>query len=831
MNKIAEALEQRFSKHRIVFWYDDKTEFLEQFNSLNLHDVVKIHVNGNEFEVKYKTEKLHPYGKFLLYFTKPKPANEDNWLLDMELAYGIFRTDQEALFLQEIGLGYHFKELVSEHIEFFRAKERRQKLKDLVDTTDTHQELRYKMLAVVFNTEYLTLSNYIFALSALFKQDKENAEKELERYKLKDFFWKEVSRRYNYHSENPSIYDFLLEVFNNNFSLGKKDTLNRESRLLINSWKDTLPYRGLFENISADIEADLSIEAHLTSAKIDDIIDDDLYEIIDYRILSELIPLLINEEITHEKLLAYCKQRRNKFWYNGVKNLYDSVIEASELTQLIRKYTANKPRFQSFNDGVEHYIKIGYEIDFHYRKFIWFYRQTQQNKVLGNLAIKIESLYANDWLLPYNDTWQLEIDKLGEWPNDLQAGQRRFFDNHVRPFIDKKQRVFVVISDALRFECGVELNRRFQSEKYFESAIQHGISSLPSYTKLCMASLLPHKRLQLKEGTDNVMADDLLSNGTEGRSKILAANTGVRTVAIAAEEFMSLNATKDGREFVKQHDLFYIYHNRIDKTGDDKITEEKVFDAVEDELGFLHEMVRKIANMNGTNIIITADHGFLFQQSDLHNSDFSASAHSGEIWKENRRFVIGKNLSSDTSTKLFTGDNLGLQPDIQVLIPKSINRIRVKGAGSRFVHGGASLQELVFPVIKIRRKKEDTTSLVEIDIIKSTDRITTNLLAVSFIQSTLVSDQVLPRAIRAGIYAEDGELLSDQFKYTFDMHKGLERQREVKHHFQISSRATNKYKNQRVRLRLEEPLEGSTKWKTYKEFLYTLNISFTNDFE
>jgi hypothetical protein len=89
----------------------------------------------------------------------------------------------------------------------------------------------------------------------------------------------------------------------------------------------------------------------------------------------------------------------------------------------------------------------------------------------------------------------------------------------------------------------------------------------------------------------------------------------------------------------------------------------------------------------------------------------------------------------------------------------------------------------------------------------------------------------LPRTIRAVIRAEDGEDLSDQFRYNFDIDDGSERQREVKHRFQLSSKASGKYKSQRVQLILEEPVDGSTKWKQYKEYYYTLNISFTNDFD
>jgi hypothetical protein len=241
--------------------------------------------------------------------------------------------------------------------------------------------------------------------------------------------------------------------------------------------------------------------------------------------------------------------------------------------------------------------------------------------------------------------------------------------------------------------------------------------------------------------------------------------------------------------------------------------------------------MKKIANMNGNNMMITSDHGFIYQHEPLAESDFSESKHSGELWKDNRRFVIGKKLTNDDTTRLFKAAELNIKSDADVLVPKSINRLRVKGAGSRFIHGGASLQEIVIPLVKVTKKRQDTTTQVEIDIIKSTDKITTNILAVSFIQQGLVTEQVLPRTLRATIYAEDGEILSDQFRYNFDIEEGSERQREVKHRFQLLSKASGKYKNQRVKLVLEEPVEGTTKWREYKEYLYTLNISFTNDFD
>lgn len=829
MNKIAEALIKLFNKHRIIFWYDEKEELTEQFNEVLLDNVTKIHVQGNEFAVKHIINKQNPTDKFLLYFTGEKPVNEDNWLLDMELAHQVFHTDQEAMWLQEMGLGYHLKELVTEHMEFFRAKERRLKLIDFLGDGDDFQEIRYKMLAVTFGTENISLVTYIHAHASSYSDGNEKFDKDLERYNLTKYYWSEIKRKYNYNNDSPSIYDFLLEVFNSNFVLGIKNGIAKESRLLLSLWKDTIQFREFFGKVSDKISKDIDVENKLNQSNIDSLVSDDLFKLIDKKVIHELVNLITSEGISNDKVLQYVKQRENKYWYGELESFYQSIVFASQMITLVRKNGNTK--YDSFAEGTKDYATNLYEIDLLYRKFIWSYRRTNQNKILAELADKVEKVYSNDWLLIYNNNWQGVIDNLSSWTIDSVTSQKHFYNTHVKPVVDRKQRLFVIISDAFRFECGVELAKKLQSENRYEASIGHMVASLPSYTQLGMASLLPHKELSIQDDSDLVLIDGMSTSGIQGRSKILETNSDARATAIKAEDFMKMNSAKEGRDFVKQYDLIYIYHNRIDKTGDDKTTEEKVFEAVEEEFTFLMDMLKKINNMNGYNMIITSDHGFIYQHNELAESDFSESNHKGEIWKENRRFILGKNLSNDSATKAFKSEQLEIKSGVDVLIPKSINRLRIKGAGSRFIHGGASLQEIVIPLVKITKTRQDTTTQVDIDIIKSTDRITTNILAVSFIQKEAVSEQILPRSIRAFIRAEDGEELSDQFKYNFDIEEGSERQREVKHRFQLSSKASGKYKNQRVQLVLEEPVEGTSKWKQYQEYYYTLNISFTNDFD
>lgn len=829
MNKIEEALSKFFNKHRIIFWYDENEELREPFNELEMDGIEKVVVDTNQFYIKYLISKEKPINQFLLYFPYKKPDNAENWLLDIELANYEFQTKQEAMFAQELELDYNSTDLIGEHIEFFKSKERRALLKDLLGKEDDYQAIRYKMLSVLFNTENISLIAFLQAHASAFSDGNERYDRELERFNLKEYYWKEIARKYGYYNDTPSVYDFLIELFNTNFSLGKKSSIAKESKILISTWKDTISYQSTYRKLSQKIAEDLKIESTIGEVSIDDIMQDDLFELIDKKIISELAKLICDETISIDRLNQMVKQRENKYWYQDYRDFYDCLSNGMQMINLIRKFENTK--IESFTAGINNYVKQFYLIDYYYRQYILHYRKAKQNKVLQPLTEKIEKVYGNDWLVNFGNEWQRIIDAMNKWDYSVTISQHRFFTDHVKPIISKGQRLFVIISDAFRYEIGWEYLQKIQSEKRFEGDLEYMVTTLPSYTQLGMAAMLPHKNLTIQPKSDNVMVDGNSTQGLQARKKILEQNSGVRATAINAEDFMKMNSSTDGRDFVKQFDLIYIYHNRIDKTGDDKTTEEKIFDAVELEIDFLMDVIKKVAAMNGNNMFITSDHGFIYQNNELDDSDFSIGSYSGDIWKESRRYVIGKNLNSGASTKHFTSEQLNLSGDAEVLIPKSINRIRIKGSGSRYVHGGASLQEIIVPLLKVTKTRQDTTKKVGVDIIKSTDKITTNILAVSFLQTELVSEKILLRQIRSTIIAEDGEVLSDIFTYKFDMTEGIERMREVKHRFQLSSKASGKYKNQRVKLILEEPVEGTSKWSPYKEYYYTLNISFANDFD
>jgi uncharacterized protein (TIGR02687 family) len=244
--------------------------------------------------------------------------------------------------------------------------------------------------------------------------------------------------------------------------------------------------------------------------------------------------------------------------------------------------------------------------------------------------------------------------------------------------------------------------------------------------------------------------DGQSTQGTPNRDKILKEALNGRATAVRAEEVIAMN--RDAcRDLVRDHDVVYIYHNRIDSTGDKKESEDHVFEAVEETLQELIALIKKLTAANATNLLVTTDHGFIYQHRVLDESEFLGQEVTGsQVLFQHRRFALGRGLTPNAGLKTFTAAQLGLAGDLEIQIPKSINRMRIKGAGSRFVHGGASLQEVVLPVLLINKKRETDITQVTVDILRTTNRlITSGQLSVAFYQTGPVTDKVQSRKLRA----------------------------------------------------------------------------------
>ncbi len=829
-DRISKALTRLFERHRIVFWYDAKQELRTDFEVLELPGVEKLELTNNEFGVKYRLLREQPEQKFLLYREGPQPADIENWLLDVQLAHGEFRTDQAALWLSELELGLEFVNLVHTHAEFFKAVKRKESLKDLLKSDDTEGKVRLKMLAVCAGAEP-RLDTVLESLFAELSEGRDDRFKLIARCNLDKPLWELMSRTYSYQSDTPGIRDFVIELFKSCYAMGTDGQvkLSSDALVFLRRWKDSRIYEASFESLSDECAKILAIEQDLNKRDFRSLIDLDYFSLIDQKIISELVHRVVARTVSTGDVALWVRQRRQGHWYQAYRHLYEAVDYAVQFVHMLDEATLE---MESMADGIKQYAKSWFRLDQLYRKFTWHVRCAGQTSLMGSLTEQIENLYSNNYLLKLNDRWQAHVDSASKWDAPPVLLQRHFFERCVQPFLNKDKKACVIISDAMRYEVGDEFLSLIRREDRFDASLEPALSMLPSYTQLGMAALLPNKELALIDNeSGSVQIDGLSSQGTANRIKVLNQAIEQHATALRAEELMSLNGD-ECRALIREHNVVYIYHNIIDKTGDSRDSEERVFDATEDTLQELIKIVKKLYNANASNLLLTADHGFIYQNRVLEESDFSDAVVDGEqILYRNRRFVLGRGLKAVPGLRTFKSSDLGLAGSVEVHIPKSINRLRLKGSGSRFVHGGASLQEVVIPVIRINKKRKSDISVVEVDILRgSTSVITSGQLALVFYQMEPSTDKVQPRTLRAGIYTQDGELISDSHDLVFDFVSDNPRERELQIRF-VLTRKADEANGQEVILRLDEKLAGTSHYKEYKTLTYLMRRSFTSDFD
>ena len=227
--RIDQALNRLFERHRIVFWNDTKRELREEFDSLQLEGVEKVELVNNEFGVKYHILREQPEQKFLLYREGPQPAMLDNWILDVELAHGEFRADQSSIWLSELELGSDFQDVVKDHSEFYKSAKRIESLKKLLKADDTPGMIRLKMLAVCAGSapQLDMVVEHLLDELAGSASDETQLGLELqdgdkfrliERCRLDGYFWELIKRSYGYESPEPGLKDFVIELFKSSFA-------------------------------------------------------------------------------------------------------------------------------------------------------------------------------------------------------------------------------------------------------------------------------------------------------------------------------------------------------------------------------------------------------------------------------------------------------------------------------------------------------------------------------------------------------------------------------------------------------------------------------------
>ena len=827
MKRIYDGLARAFDRNRLVFWYDGAGEWNDTFEGYAGDGVVKLRIANDEFATKVRVVR-QPDTRFLLYVPGPRPNDADNWLLDLLLQGHEFHADKAALGAEEAGLPQEFWHLAADHSAFFNSTKRIASLRELVTAEDQARDVHLKMMSVLVGAQpdLDTLLRHFLARGINAELADPVAET-LGPAGLTDPFWREAGQRFGYAAASPSIRDFAVTLFRSANPLEKRVTLLPHATVFLRNWKDSLTHKAAYEHWANALEEDLQIEVAL-GAIVERVSlgENDTFGIFERFTLHRLVDAFQQNSPAGE-LRAVIQQRRGSFWREKHADGYDALEHAVALRELI---DAADLELDSTEAGARRYATTWWQIDKEYRRCTYHLRRYGQTQVMDPVHEWIEKHYVNSFLLPLAERWSDHVARLDRWACDGIPAQRRFFETFVQPFLSKGQKVFVIISDALRYEAAADFAQGLGEANRWSAEIEPMLSALPSYTQLGMASLLPGRECSIDAVTGNASVDGRSATGTPNRNEILALACKGRGTAIQAEDFLVMNAKTEGRDLMRDNDVVYIYHNKIDHIGDKTTTEVQTTEAVAQAFEELESIIKKVANINGTNMLLTADHGFLFQQTAVEDGDMAYLPPATKWGSQSRRYALGWGIAPTAGVKQFSAAALGVGGDWTGAFPLALGRFLVRGSGNRYVHGGISLQEVIVPVVKIRKTRTDDVVQVNVDILRVPAKITTGQLAVAVYQEQAVADKVRPRTLRIGLFAKDGAQLSELKTITFDSKETEARMRETPVLLVLSGVA-DAQNNRTVELRLEETVQGTSHWVTYKMHDLKIQKAFMSDFD
>ncbi|AKB18577.1 BREX-1 system phosphatase PglZ type A [Methanosarcina sp. WWM596] len=828
LKKFSSSELKDYEKRKIVFWYDrDKIawdqekqapgEELEEIIQVLEGQAIKFHIlDNNYFETKKLLEIEDLESNYLIYCPEKERAHEDNWLFDIQLYSSRFENSRISDIKSEFEIdGHELDDFFIKHEKFFgNQKERVQPLKKLYQKDWREKEFILGMLAVFSKTQALDFKLIVRDTLLKSLDEAENpAWENISKFGLEEGFWELAEEDFGFSAKNPTLKKLFLSFLvthikrYSGISLSGYDQYvdrkENECQIFLKHWMDSSRDSKIFEKYTRDIleengqDMEKSLQAELDKHDVQTYLEAEAVETFDkaliVHILKSLNSPVDSTEEDFRNYLAWIDTRRTKHWFSEYENIYNALEYAVKLFWFAREYYDNPKasdaleNTRSLYELFKAYAETYYQIDYLYRKFYYYYDKEQEKDILKkSLRPQIEDLYTNKLLGKLLLKWSSLIDsELNEqWKIELADSQKDFYKRHVNKILQKDDRskVAVIISDALRYEAAVELFETLNKDTWGLPKLSYMVGVLPSYTKLGMASLLPHQFLEYKE--KEIFVDGINSNGLENRKKILQNNC-LESLAIRYEDFMKYNRD-EARELVKGKRVLYVYHDKIDSVGDKQSSENSVFDAVEETIFEIKKLVKHLSEtLNTTNIIVTTDHGFLYRRDDMENADKveTSSFDKTRIIDTTKRFILSnQELATDNSpnNSLDNIHNFDMRhmlgkehSPLFAYVPKTDLRFKLQGGGLNFVHGGASPQEIVIPVLTYTHRRNEKTlekkgikyGKVNVSVINDRKKITSSKFNVKIFQTEKVTDKMKPRTIKVSLWDIGGgqeKMVSDE---------------------------------------------------------------------
>lgn len=818
---IKKELEQRFAepldefyKRRIIFWNDEDGDFKEEVTDLELSNAkVLILDESNQFSSKKLLSYDDQDSNYLVY--NPLIVDpEHDWFLDIKLYSDEYRADQTSRWMQDMHIANtpELRKEVKYYKGFFNAASRRKLISNFDEVIDKKSLLYMSILSAICGTKERTSESIIKSVM-LAGTDLENSIKmNLLKYSVSDLFWRMVHSATGFNI-SEKIDDLTNHVVLSAISRTmSSDVLSGiESRYsdiysgycydLIFNWIHSED-KNSFKPIGDFVTSNLSLANRFNQFDISNLVDTDVLPVIDEVILTKLMHSIIARNLDTDSIMSVVEKRRTSAWYEDYSYFYEGIYQVALMNKFYESHL-NDFHHVTAKDMWDTYTSDYYQMDSYYREFHNAFSICLQtihpslDDDFKDIADYVEKEYKNWYLDKVATNWNKVIeDDLSSTGKITGLTQQTDFYQDVVKKIDGK--VFVIISDAMRYDVVHSLARQLEIETKADVSISAQQGIFPTITKFGMAALLPHKKLE------TVVQNDSVKVLVDGHASEMSDRDGIlksyseNSVALKYKDIINMKRDEK-RAAVKGKDIVYIYHDTIDASSHND--ESTVFDACNKAINEIKNLVNVICNdLQGVNVVITSDHGFLYTYQELSEEDkMERSSFKQNIIEQGRRYVITDNEADPD----FLMPVKGIYNDANMLGFAPRENIRIKGAGGvNFVHGGTSLQEICVPVItykylrsgykalRINKDKYDTKQ-VSIALLSSNRKISNMIFNLSFYQKEPVKDNYVPCTYIAYIEDAMGNEVSDRQKIIADKTSTIAKDREFKCTFNLKSQKFN----------------------------------------
>jgi hypothetical protein len=389
-----------------------------------------------------------------------------------------------------------------------------------------------------------------------------------------------------------------------------------------------------------------------------------------------------------ERVLQEIKDREGGFWGSQARSRvgWQHLGRLGEATGLLAENAQVEKGWKRTDDAVAWYTGRGWQLD--QAGEMLFLETPDMPASLSRVRARLRRGY----LRATDRIGQAFSALLNEHPEDVlglpTAGELALAELKM-----PKPPTALLFLDAFRYDLARRLADLLREGGGPDRArVEAAVAPIPSITPLGMAHALPLLRSELQvEVRSDGKGFRISARGTsfdlseaEGRRQWLRARYRVN-------EFLTVADVLSGEQLPRGgpgRRLIVVHGAEFDREGHEGQLQ---LSGASEHLDRYAEAIRRLRAAGYSRIIAVTDHGFFHWQPDPDEREEEKP--EGELLWMSRRAMVGRGLKHRSAVSMPVPGS-----ELVAMVPRSVNAFRTYG-GLGFFHGGATLQELIIPVL------------------------------------------------------------------------------------------------------------------------------------